>query len=163
MAMAQQPRQFHPLPVIGYPEGYYAKHIQQADAIGDTLAHCAHKVGQYVTLALDPKRSWEEKCKYFKHTLKHHCVAPTDCDEETRLYFQKLHDLVCRYASNETVRLARQEHDGYTMRLEMGVPRDTLVEEAEVFFPNLLGHGPCPEFMTQQAFNQVSALRDKWI
>ena len=163
MAMAQQPRQFHPLPVIGYPETFYAKHIKDADAAGDTLAHSAHKVGQYVTLALDPKRPWEEKSKYFRHVLKHHCVPPPDADDETRAYYQKLADLVCRYASNEVRRVARQEHDGYTMRLEMGVPREALVEEAEVFFPSLLGHGPCPEFLTQEAFSEISRLRDKWI
>ena len=163
MATTNLPRQFHPLPVIGYPESYYAKHIKQADEAGDMLARCAHKVGQYVTLALDPKISWEEKCKYLKHTLKHHCVPPADCDDETMAFFQKLHDLVCRYASNEAMRLARQENDGYSMRLEMGVPRETLVDEAEVFFPNLLGHGPCPEFLSEQAFNQIKTIRDKWI
>lgn len=163
MAMAQQPRQFHPLPVIGYPESYYTKHIKDADAAGDQLAHCAFKVGQYVTCALDPKRSWEEKCKYFRHTLKHHCLPPSDCDDETMNYFQKLYDLVCRYGSQESRRLARQEHDSYCMRLEMGVPREQLVEEAEVFFPQLLGHGGCPEFLTKEAFAEISMLRDKWI
>lgn len=163
MAMAQKPRRFHPLPVIGYPESYYAKHIKEADAAGDTLAHMSFKVGQYVTLALDPKRSWEEKTKYLKHTLKHHCVAPPDADDETRAFYQKLTDLVCRYASQEARRLARQEHDSYSMRTEMGVPRDTLVEEAEVFFPTIMGHGPCPEWMTPEAFNEIRALRDKWI
>src|SRR5690348_8578949 len=34
MATAQQ-QAFHPLPVIGYPETYYAKHIHQADKAGD--------------------------------------------------------------------------------------------------------------------------------
>jgi hypothetical protein len=163
MAMAQQPRQFHPLPVIGYPETYYAKHIKEADAAGDSLAHSAHKVGQYVTLALDPKRPWEEKAKYFRHVLKHHCLPSADADEETCAFYQKLGDLVCRHASSEARRLARQEHDGYVMRLEMGVPRDTLVDEAEVFFPALLGHGPCPEFLTQEAYKEISRLRDKWI
>jgi len=163
MAMAQKPRQFHPLPVIGYPETYYAKHIEQAEAAGDTMARMAHKVGQYVTLALDPKRPWEEKTKYFRHTLKHHCVAPSDADDEARAFYQKLHDLACRYASQEARRAARQEHDSYSMRLEMGVSRDQLVEEAEIFFPTLLGHGPCPEYMTQEAFNEIRALRDRWI
>ena len=163
MAMVQRTRQFHPLPVIGHPETWYAKHIEQADAAGDPLAHCAYKVGQYVTLALDPKRSWEDKTKHFRHTLKHHCHPTGECDEETLAFFQKLADLVCRYASQEAMRLARQEHDGYTMRAEMGVPRDTLVEEAEVFFPTLMGHGNRPEFLSDQAFNVIRELRDKWI
>ena len=59
--------------------------------------------------------------------------------------------------------MARQESDGYQMRSEMGVPRETLVEEAEVFFPKLLGHGPCPEYFTQEVFNEIKALRDKWV
>jgi hypothetical protein len=163
MATVQQPRQFHPLPVIGHPEAYYTKHIHQAEAAGDTLARSAHKVGQYVTIGLDPNRSWEEKVKHFRHTLKHHCSPPADADEATRAFCAKLQDLVLRYASQEARRLARQEHDGYAMRLEMGVPRDVLSEEAEVFFPNLLGHGSCPEFMTPEAFNEIRGLRDHWM
>jgi len=163
MAIAQKPHHFHPVPVIGYPESYYAKHIKQADEAGDTIAHNAHKVGQYVTLGLDPKRGWEEKCKYFRHTLKHHCVAPSDANEETKAFYKKLHDLVLRYASQEARRIARQEHDSYSMRLDMGVSREALVEEAEVFFPNLLGHGPCPDYFTPEVFNEIKTLRDRWV
>jgi hypothetical protein len=162
MAIAQK-QQFRPLPVIGYPEAYYAKHIKQADDAGDIMAHNAHKVGQYVTLGVDPKRGWEEKAKYFKHTIKHHTNAPADADEETKAFYKKLRDLICRYASQEVRRLARQEHDSYSMRLEMGVPRDTLIDEAEVFFPSLLGHGPCPEYFTPEAFAELKLLRDKWV
>jgi len=163
MALAQRPQRFHPLPVIGYPESYYAKHIKQADEAGDLMAHNAHKVGQYVTLGLDQKRDWEERTKYFKHTIKHHCVAPPDADEETKAFYQKLHDLVCRYASQEARRMARQESDSYEMRLEMAVPRETLVDEAEVFFPKLLGHGPCPEYFNKDVYDEIRTLRDKWL
>jgi len=162
MAIAQK-QQFHPLPVIGYPEAYYAKHIKQADADGNVIAHNAHKVGQYVTLGLEQKRTWEEKSKFFRHTLKHHCVAPAGSDADTQAFYKKLHDLVIRYASQEIRRLVRQETDGYSMRLEMGVPRETLVEEAEVFFPKLIGHGECPEFVSPEAFKEIRALRDKWV
>ena len=163
MAMAQQPRQFHPLPVIGYPETYYAKHIQQADAAGDTLAHNAYKVGQYVTLGLDPRQPWEEKVKCFRHTLKHHCVPPVDADGESEAFYAKLRDLACRYASNEALRVARQEHDAYTMRQELGESRDVLVEEAEVFFPTILGHGECPDWCSPGVWKQLCTLRDQWI
>ena len=163
MALAQKPQRFRPLPVIGYPESYYAKHIKQADEAGDIMAHNAHKVGQYVTLGLDQKRDWEERIKYFNHTLKHHCVAPSDADEETKAFYQKLHDLVCRYASQEARRMARQENDSYSMRAEMGVPRETLVEEAEVFFPKLLGHGGCPDYFNPDVFDEIRGLRDKWV
>ena len=74
MATAHETRQFHPLPVIGYPEAYYAKHIKDADSHGDKIAHEAYKVGQYITLALDPHLSWEEKLKYFRHALKRHTL-----------------------------------------------------------------------------------------
>ena len=163
MALAQKPQRFHPLPVIGYPESYYYKHIKQADAAGDVMAHNAHKVGQYVTLGLDQKRDWEERTKYFKHTLKNHCVPTPDADEETRAFYQKLQELVLRYASQEARRMARQENDSYSMRAEMGVPREQLVEEAEVFFPKLLGHGGCPEYLSPEVYSEIIALRDKWV
>ena len=163
MAIAQKSQQFHPLPVIGYPEAYYAKHIKQADQDGNIIAHNAHKVGQYVTLGLEQKRSWEEKAKFFRHTLKHHCAAPADADPDTQAFYKKLRDLVMRYGSQEARRLARQEHDGYNMRLEMGVAREALSEEAEVFFPSLLGHGDCPEFMTPEVFKEIKAMRDRWV
>ena len=69
MATAQEAKQFHPLPVIGYPEAYYAKHIKDADSHGDKIAHEAYKVGQYITLGLDPAKKWTEKLKYFCHAL----------------------------------------------------------------------------------------------
>jgi hypothetical protein len=163
MAIAQKSQQFRPLPVIGYPESYYAKHIKQADEIGDIIAHNAHKVGQYVTLGLEQKRSWEEKAKFFRHTLKHHCATPAGADADTQAFYKKLHDLVIRYASQEVRRLARQEHDGYNMRLEMGVAKDALSEEAEVFFPQLLGHGECPEFLSPEVFKELKAMRDRWV
>ena len=163
MSMAQQPRHFHPMPVIGHPEAWYKKHIEQADAVGDTLAHCSHKVGQYVTLGMDPARGWEEKAKYFRHCLKHHCTPPAGADAETIAFCKKLRAIVCRYASQEARRLAHAEHDGYSMRLEMGVSRETLADEADVFFPTLLGHGACPEFLTPEAFKEICALRDRWI
>jgi hypothetical protein len=163
MPTAQNTHQFHPLPVIGHPETWYTKHIEQAEAAGNPLARCSFKVGQYVTLALDPKRSWEEKVKYFRHCLKHHCTAREDADPETVAFCQKLRALVLRYASQEARRTAHQEHDGYSMRLDMGVSRDTLAEEAEVFFPNVLGHGPCPDYLTAEAFKEICALRDRWI
>jgi hypothetical protein len=162
MAIAQKP-QFHPLPVIGYPEAYYAKHIKQADEVGNVIAHNAHKVGQYVTLGLEQKRSWEEKSKFFKHTLKHHCAAPADADPDTQAFYQKLRALVIRYGSQEARRLARQEADGYNMRLEMGVAREALVDEAEVFFPSLLGHGDCPDFISPEVYKELQALRDRWV
>jgi hypothetical protein len=163
MAMAQNTRAFHPLPVIGHPEAWYTKHIKQADEAGDHLAHCSYKVGQYVTLALDPKRPWEEKVKYFRHCLKHHCTPAAEADPDTLAFCEKLRALVLRYASQEARKMARHEHDAYSMRLDFGVPKDTLAEEAEVFFPRILGHGTCPDYLTQEAFGEICTLRDRWI
>src|SRR5689334_2491762 len=59
-------RQLPPLPQIGHPESYYAKQVHLADKVGDRHGHEANKVGQYITLALDPHLSWEEKLKYFR-------------------------------------------------------------------------------------------------
>ena len=163
MPTAQNTHQFHPLPVIGHPEAWYTKHIEQADSVGDHLAHCSFKVGQYVTLALDPKRSWEQKVKYFRHCLKHHCTAREGAEPETVAFCEKLRALVLRYASQEARRSAHREHDSYSMRLDMGASKDTLAEEAEVFFPNVLGHGPCPDYLTAEAFKEICGLRDRWI
>jgi hypothetical protein len=163
MPTAQNTQQFHPLPVIGHPETWYTKHIAQADAVGDHLAHCSFKVGQYVTLALDPKRPWEEKIKYFRHCLKHHCAPKPNAEPETVAFCEKLKGLVLRYASQEARRSAHHEHDSYSMRLDLGIPRETLAEEAEVFFPNILGHGPCPDYLTAEAFKEICGLRDRWI
>ncbi|HEY2586297.1 MAG TPA: hypothetical protein VGI81_11090 [Tepidisphaeraceae bacterium] len=163
MAMAQNTRTFHPLPVIGHPEAWYTKHIEQADAAGDHLAHCAYKVGQYVTLALDPKRPWEEKVKYFRHCLKRHCTPAGEADPDTLAFCDKLRALVLRYGSQEARKMARHEHDAYAMRLDFGVPKDTLAEEAEVFFPRILGHGACPDYLTQEAFQEICVMRDRWI
>jgi len=56
--------------------------------MGTSIAHNAHKVGQYVTLGLEQKRSWEEKAKFFRHTLKHHCVVPPDADPDTQAFYK---------------------------------------------------------------------------
>lgn len=161
--VSHHPRQFHPLPVIGHPEAWYTRRIEEAEAAGQSQALCSYKVGRYITLALGPKRTWEEKAKYFRHSLKHHCVAPADADPETLAFRQKLRGLVLRYASQEALRLAHEQHQSYTMRLELGASREELADEAEVFFPSLLGHSGCPECLTQEAYAEICALRNRWI
>ena len=163
MSMAPESRQFTPNPVIGHPESWYRQRIEQAEAAGDTLARCAHKVGQYVTLGLDPSKTWEEKEKFFRHCLKHHCTAADDSDEPSKAFRLKMRNLVRRYASQEARRLARQEHDSYSMRMEMGVPMETLADEADVFFPKLLGHGSSHELLLPEAYEEISKMRNRWI
>src|SRR4051795_7979272 len=75
-------RVFPPLPEIGRPETYYAKMVHRADKAGDTFAHEAYKVGQYVTLAMAPNLSWEQKLRYLTHALKRHCQPPPFPDDE---------------------------------------------------------------------------------
>jgi len=164
MATAHEAKQFHPLPVIGYPEAYYAKHIKDADSHGDKVAHEAYKVGQYITLGLDPAKKWPEKFKYFCHALRHHTAAPAGSDEQTKQYFGRLADLVRRHAGHEAVRLARHESDTYNVRKHAGVAVADLEEEAEVFFTDLLGHGhDCPDWCTKEAWDQLTHIRDQWI
>ena len=164
MATAHEAKQFHPLPVIGYPEAYYAKHIKDADSHGDKIAHEAYKVGQYVTLGLDPAKKWSEKMKYFCHALRHHTVPPAGADQQTKAYFGRLSDMVRRYAGHEALRLAKHENDSYSLRMHAGTPRGDIEEEAEVFFSDLLGHGhDCPDWCTKDDWNKITAIRDHWI
>jgi hypothetical protein len=163
MATAQQ-QAFHPLPVIGYPETYYAKHIQHADKAGDPHAHAAYKVGQYVTLSLDQKIDWDEKIRYIKHTIKHHCTCPPEGDESVKDFYHRLCELVKRHAGQEALRLARAEDDSYSLRVDTGTPREEIEEEADVFFSKLMGHTDTPpEYFTKEAWTQLKAIRDKWI
>ena len=161
---ATQPQQFHPLPVIGYPESYYAKHIQQADKAGDAHAHAAYKVGQYVTLALNQKIDWDEKLRFVKHTLKHHCQCPPEGDAGIKDFYHRLCELVKRHAGQEALRLARAENDSYAMRLDTGTPREEIESEAEVFFSKLMGHTDHPpDWFTKEAWAQLQTIRDRWI
>jgi hypothetical protein len=164
MAISSQPRHFHPLPVIGHPEAFYVKHVRQAEAAGDVHARASHKVGQYVTLALDKQKSWEEKFELFCHALKRYCTAPENADEGLVTFYAKLGETVRRYAGQEAMRLARQEHDRYTLRAKSGESRETLAEEAEIFFPKLLGHcHGCPAWFNKEAWNQIRLLENQWI
>src|SRR5215213_7520794 len=97
---------FHPMPVIGHPPAFYERHIRQAEAAGDVHARASHKVGQYVTEAIDPKVAWEHKLKCFKHVLKHHCIAPEGADEPTQAFYKKLRDVVRRHAGTEGLHAA---------------------------------------------------------
>jgi hypothetical protein len=165
MPTAHDTRRFHhPLPVIGYPEAYYAKHIHDADTAGDRVGHEAYKVGQYITCGLEPSRKWVEKMKYFCHALHHHTAAPAGADEPTQHYFGKLAEMVRKYAGHEALRLAKHENDSYSLRLHSGTPRATIEEEAEVFFADLLGHGgECPDWCTKEIWEKITHIRDHWI
>src|SRR5258706_4842498 len=162
--VAHLPRgNYHPLPVIGHAEAFYVKHIEQAEAAGDKHARASYKVGQHTTAALDPKMPWEEKLKRFSHCLRRYCIAPPDADEVLAMFYQKLGDLVRRHAGQEALHIARKHHEDYHRRLKANESRETIENEAEVFFFDLLGHGGRPEWCSKEAWGQITGWRDHWV
>jgi hypothetical protein len=162
LAMQGQTRQFPPLPQIGHPEAYYAKQVHIADRNSDRHSHEANKVGQYVTLALDPHLTWDEKLKYFRHALKRHCVPPPLPDDDVWMFYRSLADLVRQYAGQEALRLASTEDDLYAARISMGQTREKIEDEAEEFFQKLVP-GECPDWFNEEDYAQLRLIRDQWI
>ena len=159
-----EPRQLPSLPEIGHPEMYYAKHIHHADKAGDVHAHEAYKVGQYITLALDPALNWEQKLKYFRHALKRHCVPPPYADDDVWMFYQKLADLVRHYAGQEALRLSSIEDDLYAARQSMGQSHEKIEDDAEEFFTKLTGLSDgCPDWCNEDDWAQLKLIRDQWI
>ena len=158
-----QPREMPPMPEIGHPESYYAKAVHHADRVGDIHSHEAAKVGQYITLALNPALSWEEKLRYFQHALKRHCAPPPFPDDLIWMFYRQLAELVRQYASQEALRLASDEDDLYAARLAMGQEREKLEDEAEEFFARLMPQDHCPDWFNEQDWQQLKLIRDQWI
>jgi hypothetical protein len=162
--VAQPAGRFHPLPVIGHAPAFYQKHIEQAEATGDRHAKASHKVGQYVTEALSPKMSWDDKMKRYYHCLDKYCVAPPDADESLRSFYQKLGDMVRRHAGQEALAAARKRQEEFTRRAKANEDRAAIEEDAEKFFFDLLGHGHgCPNWCSKEAFNMIITWRDQWV
>jgi hypothetical protein len=147
LCMTGQTRQFPPLPQIGHPEAYYAKQVHLADRKGDRHAHEANKVGQYVTLALDPHLTWDEKLKYFRHALKRHCVPPPLPDDDVWMFYRSL---------------ASTEDDLYAARISMGQTREKIEDEAEEFFARIIP-SECPDWFNEEDYAQLRLIRDQWI
>ena len=162
LAMQGQTRQLPPLPQIGHPEAYYAKQVHLADRNSDRHSHEANKVGQYVTLALDPHLTWDEKLKYFRHALKRHCVPPPLPDDDVWMFYRSLADLVRQYAGQEALRLTSTEDDLYAARVSMGQTREKIEDEAEQFFARIVP-GECPEWFNEEDYGQLKLIRDQWI
>lgn len=162
--MTTQSRLSAPLPEIGRPESYYARLAQEADKAADPHSHEAAKVAQYITLAIDPNISWDEKLKYFRHALKRHCVAPPFPDEDVWMFYNRLAAWVRQHAGQEALRLASTEDDMYAARLSFGTARDQIENEAETFFAKLIGEGDqCPDWITEEDWGQLKLIRDQWI
>jgi hypothetical protein len=155
-------RQLPPLPEIGHPEPYYARQCHLADREGDRHRREAFKVGQYVSLALDPHLGWPEKLKYFQHALKRHCVPPPLPDDDVWMFYRSLANLVRKYAGQEALKLASTEDDLYAARISMGQMREKIEDEAEDFFAKLIPP-ECPEWFNEEDYNQLRMIRDQWI
>lgn len=162
MVTAQQ--KFPPMPEIGKPDAFYLHAIEVAEQEGDVNKRSALKVGRYVTLALDPTISWENKKKYLLHALKHHCIAPT-LDEETQQFYAQLSDVIRQHAGAEALRIASQEDDMYAARAALGQDRSAIEDDAEAFFLRLLGSNTdhCPEHFNDIDWQQLKLIRDQWI
>lgn len=164
MTTALRAGNFHPLPVIGHPEAWYIRHAKEAEAAGNMHAKASNKVGQYITIGLDQHRPWEERVAAFRHALKHYCAPQSDCDDALKAFYQKLGELVRRHAGNEALRLARHKNDEFNIRLANGSHRDELTEEAETFFPQLIGHNHgCPEWFNTDIYHQLRTIEDRWV
>jgi hypothetical protein len=162
--MANSARQLPAMPEIGRPESFYAKLVKGADQQADVHLHESAKVGQYITLALDPSLAWDDKLKYFRHALKRHCVPPPYPDDDVWMFYQQLADLVRQYAGQEALRLSSTEDDLYAARLSMGQSREKIEDDAEAFFQKLMGSGDqCPEWFNEMDWAQLKLIRDQWI
>ncbi len=162
--MQSLPNKLPPLPEIGYPEAYYAKRVKQADLAGDAHTREAYKVGQYVTLAMQPHLPWDQKLKYFRHAIRRHCNPPPLPTDEVWLFYQGLADLVRQHAGKEALRLALTEDERLARRVAEGVRPEFLEGDAEKFFGRLLPRQEaCPEYFTHEDWDQLRLVRNQWI
>ena len=159
-----QSRQLPSLPEIGHPESHYARKVHEAERSGDINLREANKVGQYVTLAMDPALTWDQKLKYFSHALRRHCNPPAVPDEATWVFYRELAELIRAHAGAEALRLAMLEDDLYDKRCKMGVDRERIEAEAELFFDRILGpRNSCPDYFDEEDWKQLKLIRDQWI
>jgi hypothetical protein len=156
-------RTFPPMPPIGRPESFYSKLAHEADKTGDMHAHEAAKVGQYITLALDPALVWDDKVKYFRHAIKRHCQPPLFPDDDVWMFYKNLSDLVRQHCGAEALRLMSREDDLYAARLSMGQERSMLENEAEEFFGKIMGGEEKPDWFMETDWEQMRLIRDQWI
>ena len=152
------------MPVIGYPEAYYLKHVKEADERGDQLGRDAYKVGQYVTLGMDHKEAPERKAKYFGHALRRHSTAPPGAPFNVQDFYHRLADLVRKSAGQEALRLAKREHETLQKRHSGGANREMLSHEFSEYLKKLTGdnHLHCPEWLSQECWDHIRAMRSHW-
>jgi hypothetical protein len=152
------------MPAVGRPESYYARQIQLADKVGDLHLHEASKVGQYITLALDPRLPWAKKLKYFDHALRRHCSPPPLPDEDVWLFYRALSNLVRQHAGEQALRLALAQDEEYARRITAGQPRGPIALEARTFFYELMTlNNDKPNHFTEEDWMQLKLIREQWV
>jgi hypothetical protein len=153
-----------PLPEIGHPETYYARQVARAERLGLRHAREANKVGQYITLGLGPRLTWEQKLRYFRHALRSHCVGPDVASNEVMIFYRKLADLVRQYAGAEAIRMASLEDDAWANQIARGVPKAQVKADAARFFDAMLGQqGGPPDHLNREDWEQLMILRKQWL
>ena len=156
--------QLPPLPEIGHPESYYAKQVHAADRIGNVHAREANKVGQYVTLALDPRLDWDKKLRYFRHAIRGHCNPPPMARDKVWSFYADLANIVRRHAGVEALKIASREDDRWARQLKDGVPRPQIMTQAAMLFRQILGDkDQKPEHLNQEDYEQLRILRNQWL
>ena len=152
------------IPAVGLAESHYARLARHAERRGDQLARSAAKVGQYVTLALDPSWPWRRKRRSFDHCLRRHCRAPGYSGNGVWQFYRDLAGVVRLHAGQEAVRLACQQDDAYDRRRRAGASRKAIRADAEPFFAELLCCGDdIPKWFTQSDFRQLRMIRGQWV
>lgn len=163
-AMEKPKRKLPSMPEIGRPESYYSKLADQSERLGDLHTREASKVGQYVTLGLDPHRAWPEKLRYFRHVLRRHCKPPPMADDDVIMFYRQMSNLVRRYCGEEALRLASIEDDRYANWQQMGGSAEMIRIHAIEFFTNLVGlQDDCPDFFNEEDWDQIRLLRGQWV
>jgi len=151
------------LPEIGHPESYYVRLAKYADETKDHHNHEALKVGQYITIAIRSKLTWEEKFRYFSHVFDRHCRPPQFADDRVWSFYKDLQKMVRDYCGQEALRLASGEDDRYAALEAMGRKRGEIEEYAEFFFRRLIPTDDCPECFHNDDYRQLKMIRDQWI
>lgn len=151
------------MPPIGRSETYYANHAHRAQKEYDMHARDAYKVGHYVTLAINPRLTWAEKLKYFRHALDHHCMTPPYAKDDVKAFYRDLIALVRKHAGEEALRIISAEDDTFAKRINMVCNREMILDEADRFFKKFIESNECPDWFTPEDYDTMKMIRNQWI
>jgi hypothetical protein len=147
---------------MGQSESFYGHKAREAETTGEIHLRAGYKVAQYITSALAPELSWEQKFKYFEHALRKHAAPPPPLDEAVMKHYAKLQDLVRTHAGQEALRVANAQHAAFGARLAAGEAKYKLRTDAIAFFRQIITSEECPDWFHLWDFNALKALRNKW-